>query len=293
MRHCSKIAPARSLVRVKVIPALAVLAASCASTPPPPSGPGAPSPDSRPACANATVTPEMREQLLAEYRTRQLEQASRPIPPLPGAAVARPIRDGAMPKHECFVEIARRGDIDLLFVGDSITDFFGRGDRGQPAWNRYYGERKAANFGISGDTTQDVLWRMQNGELEGFKARAIVLMLGTNNIRRNDNADIAAGDAAIIAEFRKHQPQAKVLLLGIFPRGNPASPDRAIVSEINGHLENLADNQHIFYLDIGDRFLNADGSFVDGAMADGVHPAAPGYEIWAAAIEPTLSAWID
>lgn len=286
--HC---ASARMRVASGAIVALAVSA--CASAAPPPTGPGNPNPLSQPACANATVTPEMRERLLSEYRAQQEARASRPIPPLPGAAVARPIRDGAMPKHRCFLEVARRGEIDLLFLGDSITDFFGRGDRGQSVWNSYYGHRRAANFGISGDTTQDVLWRVQNGELEGFTARAVVLMLGTNNIRRNDNADIAAGDAAIIAEIRQRQPAAKILLLGIFPRGGANSADRAIVREINGHLSRLADGEHIFFLDIGDRFLTPEGSFVEGSMADGVHPATPGYEIWADAIEPTLSQWLD
>lgn len=265
--------------------------AACAT--PAPSRPGSPAPNSRPACANATVTPEMRENLLAQYRAQRQAQATRPAPPLPGATIAAPIRSGAMPKHHCFVQVAQRGGIDLLFVGDSITDFFTRGDRGQSVWNEYYGARKAANFGISGDTTQDVLWRMQNGELDGFSAKVIVLMLGTNNIRRNDNSDIAAGNAAIIEEFRKRHPSAKILLLGIFPRGGVISPDRAIVRDINSHLQLLADNKHIFYQDIGDGFLNADGSFVDGAMADGVHPATKGYAIWAEKIEPTLKAWLE
>lgn len=101
-----------------------------------------------------------------------------------------------MPKHECFLAVARRGGIDLLFVGDSITDFFGRADRGRSVWMRDFAPLRAANFGISGDTTQDVLWRMRAGELEGFKAKLIVLMVGTNNIGRNGNADIAAGQCS-------------------------------------------------------------------------------------------------
>ena len=109
--------------------------------------------------------------------------------------------------------MARAGDIDLLFVGDSITDWWRQANRGLPVWNEYFGSYKAANFGIAGDTTQGVLWRMQNGELDGFQAKLIVLMLGTNNINRNPNAEIADGNRAIIAEFQKRQPQAKVLVL--------------------------------------------------------------------------------
>src|SRR5262245_25244120 len=161
-------------------------------------------------------------------------------------------------RHKGFLEIAQRGNIDLLFVGDSITDWFSN-PRGQAqtsaagleVWNRYFGEFKPANFGIAGDTTQGVLWRMQNGELEGFKSKLIVLMLGTNNINRNPVDEIVDGDRLIIEEFKKRQPQAKVLVLGIFPRNaDPANPLRATIKEINSKLERLADN-NVFYMDIG------------------------------------------
>lgn len=271
-----------------IAPISCALALTACATAPEPAGPGNPLADSDPACANATITPEMRERLLAEYMARRAESAGRPRPPLPPATEARQLRDGAMPKHRCFVEVAQRGDIDLLFVGDSITDFFGRGDRGREVWREFYGDRKAANFGISGDTTQDVLWRMQNGELEGFSAKVIVLMLGTNNIGRNENADIAAGDAAIIDEFRVQQPQAKILLLGVFPRGEPGDAGRAAVAEINALLEMMADNEHVYYLDAGAALLKPDGTFKEGSMADGVHPATRGYDLWAEAMEPML-----
>ena len=119
-------------------------------------------------------------------------------------------------RHKTFVEIARGAPIELLFVGDSITD--GWRKAGQPMWDQHFAPYKPANFGIGGDTTQGVLWRMQNGELDGYKAKLIVLMLGTNNINRNPNDEIVDGDRLIVEEFRKRQPQAKVLILGIFPR---------------------------------------------------------------------------
>jgi lysophospholipase L1-like esterase len=182
------------------------------------------------------------------------------------------------------VQIAKAGGIDLLFVGDSITDWWRADSRGKPEWDKTWAPLKAANFGIAGDTTQGVLWRMQNGELDGFKTKAIVLMLGTNNLKRNDTADIAAGDAAIIAEFRKRQPQAKVLLLGVFPRGSaPDNEYRAMIKELNSHLAKLADNKSVFYLDIGDKFLTPDGTLTTEIMADGLHPTLKGYGIWAAA----------
>src|SRR5262250_2014816 len=199
-------------------------------------------------------------------------------------------------RHKGFLEIAQRGNIDLLFVGDSITDWFSnpRGPAQTPAaglevWNKYFGEFKPANFGIAGDTTQGVLWRMQNGELESFNAKLIVLMLGTNNINRNPVDEIVDGDRLIIDEFKKRQPQAKILVLGIFPRnGDPANPLRATIKEINSKLETLADNNKVFYMDIGDKFLTADGTLTTEIMADGLHPTAKGYQIWADAILPTV-----
>ncbi|ODP38895.1 hypothetical protein BFL28_13180 [Sphingomonas turrisvirgatae] len=177
----------------------------------------------------------------------------------------------------------------MLFVGDSITDFFGRAGRGRDVWMRDFAPLKAANFGISGDTTQDVLWRMRNGELAGFQAKLIILMLGTNNIGRNANADIAAGNAAIVAEFRKRQPQAKVLLLGVFPRGaDPASPARAAIREINAELAKLADGTSVHYLDIASAFLDGEGKLRDGAMVDGLHPGPAGYAMWSDAIRSTV-----
>lgn len=197
-------------------------------------------------------------------------------------------------RHETFVEIAQGGDIDLLFVGDSITDWFywprGNGEAtGGAVWAENFAPLKAADFAIAGDTTQGVLWRMQNGELEGFNAKLIVLMLGTNNINRNPNDEIVDGDRLIIEEFRKQQPQAKVLVLGIFPRTMEAdAPIRDTIKEINADLEKLADNQQVFYLDIGDKFLTADGTLTREIMADGLHPTAEGYQIWADAIMPTV-----
>ena len=190
-------------------------------------------------------------------------------------------RDDA--RHKGFVEIAQKGDIDLLFVGDSITDWWARG--GLEVWNANFAALNPANFGIAGDTTQGVLWRMQNGELEGFKARLIVHMLGTNNINRNPVDEIVDGNRLILEEFRKRQPQAKVLLLGVFPRGAAAdNPFRATIKEMNAKLAALADNKQVFFKDIGDKFLTSDGALPADVMPDGLHPNAKGYQIWADAI---------
>jgi len=207
-----------------------------------------------------------------------------PPQPLPPATQAVQPNPNFMARHEGFLEIARGGNIDLLWVGDSITDWWVR--FGQAPWDQYFASLRPANFGIAGDTTQGVLWRMQNGELAGFQAKLIILMLGTNNINRNTNPDIAAGVGAIVQEFRTRQPQAKVLLLGIFPRGAAAdNPFRASIREINEHLARMDDGQNVFYMDIGQHFLAPDGSLSAEIMPDALHPNERGYQIWAEAIQ--------
>ena len=215
------------------------------------------------------------------------QRGGRGGPALPANQPAPPFNEN---RHKGFLEIAQRGNIDLLFVGDSITDWFSnpRGQNPAPGlevWNANFGQFKPANFGIAGDTTQGVLWRMQNGELEGFKPKLIVLMLGTNNINRNPVDEIVDGDRLIIEEFKKRQPQAKVLLLGVFPRNaDPANPLRATIKEINSKLAKFADNKTVYFMDIGDNFLTSDGTLTTEIMADGLHPTAKGYQIWADAI---------
>lgn len=217
-----------------------------------------------------------------------------PAPPAPAQAARPPMPPATQPvarddaRHKSFMERAQQGDIDVLFVGDSITDWWR--NRGVNEFQKYYGAMKTANFGIAGDTTQGVLWRMQNGELEGFKAKLIIFMLGTNNIGRNTNTDIAAGDAAIIEEFRKRQPQAKVLVLGVFPRGaQPGTSARTSIAEINANLAKLADNRNVFYMDIGPVFLAPDGTLPVEVMNDGLHPTAKGYDLWGAAIKDKVA----
>lgn len=215
-------------------------------------------------------------------------------PAAPANKAAENTRNDA--RHQSFLEVAKKGNIDLLFVGDSITDWFywQRGGSydltGKAVWDKTFAPLNAADFAIAGDTTQGALWRMQNGELDGFKAKLIILMLGTNNINRNPNDEIADGDRLIVEEFKKHQPQAKVLILGIFPHVTPAGSSyttgalRAPITEINAKLEKMADNKQIFYMDIGSKFLSPDGTLAADVFGDGLHPTPKGYQMWADAI---------
>jgi lysophospholipase L1-like esterase len=251
-------------------PASAPAAApAAAATPPTQAAPAVPATPEAPSAALVALAPES-------------VRSNRAIVPQLNARV--------MNRHDSFVEIAKKGDIDLLFVGDSITDYWR--DRGKAVFDQYFGSHKTANFGIGGDTTQGVLWRLQNGEGEGFKPKAIMLMIGTNNTAGNRPAEIAMGIAAIVFEMRKDFPDAKILLLGIFPRGTPGQAVRQQIAAINTIISCLHDGRHVFYLDIGDKFLSPDGSIPRDIMNDLLHPTAKGYEIWAQAVKETLDGFL-
>jgi lysophospholipase L1-like esterase len=193
------------------------------------------------------------------------------------------------PRHEGFVETAKKGDIELLFHGDSITDWWVQGDENKKVFDKYFGNLKTANFAIAGDTTQGLLWGLKNGEGQGFSPRAVMLMIGTNNMGSHTAPEIAEGIGAVVLEMRKDFPEAKILLLAIFPRSTPGDPIRAKVAETNRIISKLDDGQHVFYLDIGRKFLDENGAFLPGAFRpDNLHPAAKGYEIWGEAVKEKL-----
>jgi beta-glucosidase len=209
--------------------------------------------------------------------------------------IAAPKKDNGrfMKLHESFLARGKQGPIDLLFLGDSITEFWNT--RGKAVWAKYYGDKNAANFGISGDRTEHVLWRIDNGELDGIHPKVLVLMIGTNNTGVNTAEKIAAADEKIVSEIRAKLPDTKILLLGIFPRGPRKSGGKVEdwqmkmteIRYVNGELAKLDDGKTIRYMDIGDKFL-VNGQVPAEIMPDYLHPNAKGYEIWAAAIQPAL-----
>lgn len=216
--------------------------------------------------------------------------------PSPGATTTPvPRHDAAEALHRSFLERAREGRIDLLFLGDSIT----QGWSGNPIWKRHYQPRHAANFGIGGDRTQHVLWRIQNGELEGFEPRVVVLMIGTNNVGSDAPAEIALGIEAIVKEIRSRRSGAKILLLGVFPRGRTRNTELEFdevdprIDEINRRIEPLGKLPGVTYLDIGRRFLAPDGRIPRELMPDFLHLSRAGYRVWADAMEPTLWPLLD
>jgi lysophospholipase L1-like esterase len=194
------------------------------------------------------------------------------------------------PRHEGFVEIAKKGDIDLLLHGDSITDWWVQGDANTAVFNKYFGQYKTANFAIAGDTTQGLLWGLKNGEGQGFQPKAVMLMIGTNSTGNSTGPEIAEGIGAVVLEMRKDFPDAKILLLAVFPRGLPGDPVREKIAEINRIISKLDDQKHVFYMDIGPKFLDANGAFLpDSFRADNLHPQAKGYEIWGEAVKDKIA----
>jgi lysophospholipase L1-like esterase len=180
------------------------------------------------------------------------------------------------------------GNYDIEFIGDSITQ--GWEGAGKNVWEGYYGKRRVLNFGVSGDRTQHVLWRFENGQLDGVKAKAAVVMIGTNNSNKEDNSegDILAGVTAIVNQIRTRQPETKIILIGIFPRGQTFSTQRGKILQVNEALAKLDDGKNIFYIDFGSQLIESDGSISKSMMKDYLHPGEAGYKIWADAIEPKL-----
>ena len=179
------------------------------------------------------------------------------------------------------------GSIKLIFDGDSITDGWQGG--GRAIWEERYGKLGAFDFGISGDRTQHILWRLAQGQVEGIHPKLIALMIGTNNLGSNTPEEIADGVKAIVADYQKRCPEAAILLQAIFPRGEkPEDPNRAKIKSINETLSKLGDGKKVIYIDFGDKFLNPDGTMSKEIMPDFLHPSAKGYQIWADAIQSVI-----
>jgi lysophospholipase L1-like esterase len=195
-----------------------------------------------------------------------------------------------MELHRDFLKRAENGNIDLLFLGDSITQGWGGARK---TWDRFYTPRKADNFGIGGDRTQHVLWRIQNGELARIEPKVVVLMIGTNNASGNTPDEIAQGITAIVGELRKRLPKTKILLLGVFPREPKPSPMRERLARVNEKIAKLDDGSNVRYLDIGKAFLSEDGTISKEIMPDYLHLSQKGYRVWAEAMEPTLWSMLD
>ena len=203
--------------------------------------------------------------------------------------------------HTSFLARGKSGPIGVLFIGDSITAGWGRAPH---IWEHYYGKMQPANFGIGGDQTQHVIWRITNGELDGIAPKVAVLMLGTNNTAAHTADEIAAADKKIVTMIREKLPNTKVLVLAIFPRGArknaegviteaavaDATKRMNIINAVNAQLAKLDDGKNVRFLDINSVFVGQDGKIPFAIMPDQLHPNAAGYQLWADAMKPTLEA---
>jgi len=209
--------------------------------------------------------------------------------PISCVPATRNIPKNWMSRHEAFVKQAKQGGIDILFMGDSITDNWR--SKGSNVWNQYYAPRHAANFGIGGDRTQHVLWRIEHGELDRIDPKVTVLMIGTNNSNSDPASDIARAIKMILDEIHAKIPETKILLLAIFPRNKPVDKPSQMetIHQVNELISKYDDGgKTVKYLDIGPAFLGPDGKVHADIMADFLHPTPTGYVIWAKAMEPTL-----
>lgn len=221
--------------------------------------------------------------LLASPASARAEDA-----PKNDALVPVPREGGWVQRHESFNKRVKEGNVDLIFIGDSITQ--GWEGSGKKVWEEFYGNRNAVNLGIGGDRTQHVLWRLDHGNIDGISPKLAVLMIGTNNAGSNTSEQIAEGVKAIVEKLRAKLPDTKVLVLAIFPRGeNKENKARQVNEGANERIAKLADNKMVFYEDIGPKFLGDDGTLSKEIMPDLLHLSEQGYRIWAESIESKVA----
>ena len=204
-------------------------------------------------------------------------------------------------RHAGFLKnIQTNGDAKVVFIGDSITHYWETS--GKLQWQKYFsdGELKAINLGVSADRTEHVLWRIgAGGELDGYEAKAVVLMIGTNNAghfprEKEPVMDTVLGVREILRTIRAKQPQAKIVLCAIFPRGaKPDDPNRKRNEAVNRRIRAFADGKDVLWLDFNGQFLTSDGELTREMAPDLLHPGAQGYELWFKALKPYLDSAVS
>ena len=209
--------------------------------------------------------------------------------PAHSAVSPAPRSGGWMNRHESFNQRVAKGNVDLIFIGDSITH--GWEGKGKAIWEKYYIKRNAVNLGIGGDRTEHVLWRLDNGNIKNINPKVAVVMIGTNNSGngRNSAEEMIDGVTAVIEKLRTKLPKTEILLLDIFPRGQRINAQRGKILQVNQVLSRLDSRPHVTFLRIGQNFVSPNGSIAKDIMPDFLHLTPNGYEIWAKSIEPTLA----
>jgi beta-glucosidase len=202
--------------------------------------------------------------------------------------------DWWLPRHQQKLADAKAifdkgGKIDLLFIGDSITQAWEK--EGANVWKKYYEPRNGFAIGFGGDRTENVLWRLEHDAVKGMNPKVTVLMIGTNNAghRREDPQTTAAGIKKILGELQQRLPNTKILLLAIFPRDEKPDGELRLINEkVNNIIQSYADNKRIYFANINQAFLTQEGILTKDVMPDLLHPHEYGYELWAKALESHL-----
>lgn len=197
--------------------------------------------------------------------------------------------------HSEDVAIAATEEVELLFIGDSITESWDWGDGRDEVYRRYFADYQAANFAIGGDMTQNLLWRLQHNLKGQLNPEVVVLMIGVNNFLHEQHSPeaVAAGIDAVLEQTRQNYAQAKILLIGILPfHQNADNPSRRTVTRANELIAGFADNERVFFTNVNDEFLNDQGEIPQPLMDDFIHPSAAGLEIIARRIAPIVKPWL-
>lgn len=201
-------------------------------------------------------------------------------------------------RHEGFLkdkaEALKNGPIELVFIGDSITDAWRREPQ-KKVFDERWGKYNPYNIGVGGDQTQHVLWRIEHGELDGISPKLAVLMIGTNNLGNKMTPEQTIGGIHCVVEaIQAKLPETRLLLLGVFPRGaESTNPYRAQIETVNHAIAKLDDGERVKYLDIGQKFLDENGNLPKEIMPDALHPNEKGYQIWADAIGETVEKMME
>jgi lysophospholipase L1-like esterase len=248
--------------------------------------------------------------VLAATFTPYASAAATSGPDVTTAATTRPARSAAVPAprtdpnsmlaHEQLVAKAKARRIDVYFLGDSVTRRWGCSDPQYAAmlenWKQNYFGWNAGNFGWGGDGVQHMLWRIQNGELDGVNPKVIVISAGTNNIGTKPGgsakvADIVNGIRALVDTCRQKAPDAKIILTAIFPR-NDSMDVLPEINQVNAALAKVADDQAVFFLNVNDKLADANGVLFDGMTGDKLHLTVKGYQVWADGLKPLLTKFL-
>ncbi len=198
--------------------------------------------------------------------------------------------DWAMAQHQSIVKNCKSPGLNVVFIGDSITHGFQFAD-GVKVWQEYCSPMVSFSFAVPGDKTENVLWRItEGGELDGISPKVIVILIGINNLYASPDSaeDVAKGITTIVNCAKAKLPDTKILLLGIFPCFNVTHIGTVKAQAANAIISKLHDGKQVFFLDIGDRFIEPDKTISKEKLKDGLHPSEKGYRIWVDAMKPYL-----